>query len=659
MLESEDEVLSQFFEESKERLASIEDDLLELEQQGDEFDYELVNCIFTAIHSVKGGSVFFGLYKLGELANNLSLLVDRIRRNEIALNADIIGALLEGTNLLYKMVKTPECIDEMNTTDILQMIDHLLSINLSVEEKLVSSAYIDIRLPDGKTVFSINKYDFLRAAEDDRGGSNVYLICYDLIKDIEEKNRTPWEVISELLQLCVFIDSKVDIDAIGTLDSATPDSMPFYVLISTIIDKSILGDFLGIAKENVYIVNKDGEAEPIIEQPHNVDIVESIMDYLLPDSQEESAEVDVEADNRRTDGSVEDEERDTVQIKREVIARLHQHAVELQEAKQSLLKQCECVNQAEVERVCAIISAILQQLKFTLESKNISLNQPSDSIDSSLIEQVEEADKQSIIVLKGGGRRMAIPLGLVARIERFAYAEIIYNNGECYTFCQGKKLDLIVPVELLGLGELENEKEYIVAVIRSGEHEVGLIFDSIIAILNTKACIKKISDSPAGIAGSLIINKREILLLDVYSIIYVEFPELGGVVADSVLSRATGVLIIDESDFFLEFLRDTCRKYGLVAYCARNRNEALEVLQEYSDGIGTILIASDFQVDLLLKFITDIKGIREYQNIEIVVTMALMGEEKRISREDTEHKVDQYLFKLDSPGIIASCLRLS
>ncbi len=658
MLGSEDEVLSQFFEESKERLASIEDDLLELEQQGDEFDYELVNCIFTAIQSVKGGSVFFGLYKLGELANNLSLLVDRIRRNEIALNADIIGALLEGTNLLYKMIKRPECIDKMNTTDILQMIDNLLSVNLSVEEKLVSSAYIDIRLPDGKTVFSINKYDFLRAAEDDRGGSNVYLICYDLIKDIEEKNRTPWEVISELLQLCVFIDSKVDIDAIGTLDSATPDSMPFYVLISTIIDKNILGDFLGIARENVYIVNKDGEAEPIIEQPH-VDIVESIMDYLLPDSQEESAEVEVEADDRRADGSVTDEERDTVQIKREVIARLHQHAVELQEAKQSLFKQCECVNQAEVERVCTIISSILQQLKFTLESKDISLNQPSDSIDSSLVEQVEEADKQSIIMLKGGGRRMAIPLGLVVRIERFAYAEIIYNNGACYAFCQGKRLDLIVPVELLGLGELENVQEYIVAVIRSGEHEVGLIFDSIIAILNTKAHIKKISDSPAGIAGSLIINKREILLLDVYSIIYAEFPELGVVVADSVLSRATGVLIIDESDFFLEFLRNTCRKYGLVAYCARNRSEALEVLQEYSDGIGTILIASDFQVDLLLKFITDIKGISEYQSIEIVVTMALMGEEKRISREDTEHKVDQYLFKLDAPGIIASCLRLS
>ena len=101
MLSRDDEVLNCFFEESSEQLANVGDDLLE-QQQGDDIDSELANCIFRAIHAVKGGSFFFGLDKLGDLAHPLEVIIDRVRRHELALNPEFVGVLiLGGRNAQY------------------------------------------------------------------------------------------------------------------------------------------------------------------------------------------------------------------------------------------------------------------------------------------------------------------------------------------------------------------------------------------------------------------------------------------------------------------------------------------------------------------------------------------------------------------------------
>ena len=57
----EDETLRMYIEESKEHLESIESDLLMIEQQGEEIDEALVNKVFRAAHSIKGGAGFLGL----------------------------------------------------------------------------------------------------------------------------------------------------------------------------------------------------------------------------------------------------------------------------------------------------------------------------------------------------------------------------------------------------------------------------------------------------------------------------------------------------------------------------------------------------------------------------------------------------------------------
>ena len=62
MLSRDDEVLNCFFEESSEQLANVGDDLLE-QQQGDDIDSELANCIFRGDSC---GQRWFFLLRVGQ-----------------------------------------------------------------------------------------------------------------------------------------------------------------------------------------------------------------------------------------------------------------------------------------------------------------------------------------------------------------------------------------------------------------------------------------------------------------------------------------------------------------------------------------------------------------------------------------------------------------
>ncbi len=60
----DDEILQVFLDESHEHLDGIETDLLTLEQSGENVDKDLLNAMFRAVHSVKGGAGFFGFIKI-------------------------------------------------------------------------------------------------------------------------------------------------------------------------------------------------------------------------------------------------------------------------------------------------------------------------------------------------------------------------------------------------------------------------------------------------------------------------------------------------------------------------------------------------------------------------------------------------------------------
>jgi two-component system chemotaxis sensor kinase CheA len=92
-----------FFEESAEHLAAMEGLLLGLDIENP--DSEQLNAIFRAAHSIKGSAGTFGFSDLAETTHILENLLDRIRKQELELRADMVDAFLESGDLLREMLE--------------------------------------------------------------------------------------------------------------------------------------------------------------------------------------------------------------------------------------------------------------------------------------------------------------------------------------------------------------------------------------------------------------------------------------------------------------------------------------------------------------------------------------------------------------------------
>ncbi|MFP7755843.1 chemotaxis protein CheW [Thermodesulfobacteriota bacterium B35] len=125
----DDEILQGFIEESLEHLADIENDLLAIEEAGADIDDELVNKVFRAAHSIKGGAGFMGLTVIQELAHAAENVLGMIRSRKLVPDPDIINVLLLASDELQQLI---ENVEESNEVDI---SEHLQALNAIYEGK--------------------------------------------------------------------------------------------------------------------------------------------------------------------------------------------------------------------------------------------------------------------------------------------------------------------------------------------------------------------------------------------------------------------------------------------------------------------------------------------------------------------------------------------
>lgn len=101
-----------FFAEADELLADMERHLLELDVSSP--DQEMMNAIFRAAHSIKGGAGTFGFTVLQETTHILENLLDDARCGQLQLNSGIINLFLESKDIMqdqldaYKASQEPD-----------------------------------------------------------------------------------------------------------------------------------------------------------------------------------------------------------------------------------------------------------------------------------------------------------------------------------------------------------------------------------------------------------------------------------------------------------------------------------------------------------------------------------------------------------------------
>jgi two-component system chemotaxis sensor kinase CheA len=124
------DIFSGFVTESLEGLESIEVGLIDLEQNPD--DSESVNTIFRSFHTIKGVSGFLGLDRINKLAHRSENLLDKIRSNDINMDADVTDVILDSVDLLKQMVQGVQ--DGMDNSTELDIGSDIVPVVMRIEE---------------------------------------------------------------------------------------------------------------------------------------------------------------------------------------------------------------------------------------------------------------------------------------------------------------------------------------------------------------------------------------------------------------------------------------------------------------------------------------------------------------------------------------------
>ena len=254
-MDGDDEILDLFLEESAEHLDGIENDLLTIEKDGESINYELVNKVFRAMHTIKGGSSFFGLDKIKDLTHVAENILDKVRNKNLVPNSTIVQGLLKAIDLLNDMIQNPQDMDSVNITECIDLLNACIDGKSSETPK---SSTIDITNKRGDVVFSIDTEIISNSENMEKGGSNIYLLEYDIIQDIEQQGKTPVDVINDLMQLCHFIESKVDYSNTPSLENFKKTAIPFYVLVSTVLERDMAFEFLGLEENQILCYDIEG-----------------------------------------------------------------------------------------------------------------------------------------------------------------------------------------------------------------------------------------------------------------------------------------------------------------------------------------------------------------------------------------------------------------
>ncbi|MBU2643268.1 chemotaxis protein CheW [bacterium] len=250
----DDETLQIFLEEAKEHLETIESDLLTIEEQGDHFDEDVVNKVFRAAHSLKGGAGFLGLVTIKELAHKLENVLQKVRSYELSPSSAVIGCILTGFDRLSELLNSSDDSNEMDISAQVEALDRIFS-HTPQKEEMESIPSTSNNRNDPLSRFDLGEYDLKQAM---KGGKTLYILSYDLVDGVQRQGKSPFDLIQSLEDSGVIVDMDVDMSAVGDLESEGKMShFPVSVLFASIVESDLIGVLLNLSGEQVFIVPEE------------------------------------------------------------------------------------------------------------------------------------------------------------------------------------------------------------------------------------------------------------------------------------------------------------------------------------------------------------------------------------------------------------------
>ena len=190
------------------------------------------------------------------------------------------------------------------------------------------------------------------------------------------------------------------------------------------------------------------------------------------------------------------------------------------------------------------------------------------------IEKAHSGQKTTMLLFRANGdQKMAVPLGLVARLEDIPRERIELSCGEPVTQYRGKLMPL-VPIS--GIHDPERATQPVL-VFTDRDRAMGLMVDSIIDVVDDHLAIELGGVRP-GMLGTAVIRGEAMDIVDTgYWLTRAATDWFDGATPAGQDVRQRHVLVVDDNAFFRQLLVPTLGAAGYQVSAAADADEALRL----------------------------------------------------------------------------------
>ena len=246
------DLIPEFVEESLEHLKNIEEDIIIIEQGN--ADSELINRVFRAVHSIKGGSSFLGLKNIEHLSHKMEDIFNLVRNKELDFTSEISSRILKSIDKLKEMLEDSE---DSESYDIRENLAELMKC---LERKPAKTAPPPPRPAAKDTEEPSTRVDKETFTELRKKGKKVYLIQFEL-KDESLGGKNPLDFFNEIEKTGDILVRNVDMELVLKDEKFTGEGIPLSILYATVLERDLVAHIFGVEEDTVKEIKPDSAME--------------------------------------------------------------------------------------------------------------------------------------------------------------------------------------------------------------------------------------------------------------------------------------------------------------------------------------------------------------------------------------------------------------
>ena len=249
--------------------------------------------------------------------------------------------------------------------------------------------------------------------------------------------------------------------------------------------------------------------------------------------------------------------------------------------------------------------------------------------------------------------QFVVPLGMISRIERFLRPAMSEVGGRL-AVAYGESMLALLPINaLVPASPIPADSQRLNAVVfKAYGREAALLVSEILDIVEVSTAIDAATHLQPGVMGSVVIDGKISLILDVHGFVDQLLPEYKNA-RPPALAGARRVLVVEDSPFFLKQMKSILTDAGCEVLTAEDGEKGLKVLDEQNGSIA--LVFTDVEMPKMdgLEMTRRIRADGRYAQLPIVAVTSLSGD--LAEKKGRDAGLTEYLVKLDRELIVDRC----